>query len=84
MNQAMNAYSSDLRIIKRSEGNYSEGDVWIILSQALKKCPRKKCNKREMCESIEGFPNCRCAYPSESCENVNYTRMESDWLRTDL
>ena len=61
MNQAMNAYSSDLRIIK-SKRNDCEVDPHLFAAIETSKC--KECNMRYLCEEKQG---CHCTKPGPKC-----------------
>lgn len=74
MNKAMNAYSSDLRIIKREE------DACSIAFEALKRllkkeCPCMKFNERVMCENATGLKHCHCT-GSEDCVKCEWKKSE--------
>ena len=78
MNKAMNAYSSDLRIMKRNEDKCS--DAFEKLKTLLKKeCPCMKYNTQVMCENASGLKNCHCA-DSDKCDkcetNKNRDRLQ--------
>ena len=68
---AMNAYSSDLRIIEKEELKKDDCKIaFKTLMDELKNCScHKTFNKRIMCETIK---NCHCSGSGDSCDECEW------------
>ena len=66
MNKAMNAYSSDLRIIKTTDDECNK-KFKKLKTSLKKKCPCVKFNMRVLCETATGLEDCHCDSSAESC-----------------
>ena len=79
MVKAMNAYSSDLRTIKRNTEKDSCSSVFEIWMQALNKsclCNETR-NKRVICQETMGLKNCYCTRSGncDECVTLNEDRL---------